>query len=425
MRIGEFAAVCGTKISVLRHYDKLGLIKPDYIDRFTGYRYYSAKQAEVFRIITALKGAGFTLGEIKALLPRIREREYISSRVEKKKAECQKILSSLENVCKILYGGNEMSQENTIKSEETLFLSQVLKADIQNAYLKLKKQAKETDRQRVSGLLTKENEDGTFEVFIRVVPLKGEKAQINEDINLPFEDDPTVVGRWEIVGEYEVREDFDAGENPSVHYRKEFKEIYFLPGGERYWCYGWTKGKLLTETGDGSAVNSYKTEYIGGKHYMFIEFKSYYYKRGGRPVLLVLRQADNEKYSRAGLSRKDNIDLPFADDRQVIGKWKSVAFIDKKSQFSPGKRNEPGWLYWRSVEFHEGGNCTTEFPGETISSPDAQTWTKGYILRKYNTNACAYEIKKSGGEEYLIVEWKSGDYRWGGFETNYYVFMRA
>lgn len=68
MRIGEFAKICGTKISVLRHYDNEGLFTPDYTDRFTGYRYYSAEQIIIFKKITALKKAGFSLNEIKSVL---------------------------------------------------------------------------------------------------------------------------------------------------------------------------------------------------------------------------------------------------------------------------------------------------------------------------------------------------------------------
>ena len=41
MKIGDFARACKTNISVLRHYDKIGLLKPLYIDRFTEYRYYT------------------------------------------------------------------------------------------------------------------------------------------------------------------------------------------------------------------------------------------------------------------------------------------------------------------------------------------------------------------------------------------------
>lgn len=38
MKIGEFAKLCGTKISVLRHYDKEKLLEPQYTDVFSGYR---------------------------------------------------------------------------------------------------------------------------------------------------------------------------------------------------------------------------------------------------------------------------------------------------------------------------------------------------------------------------------------------------
>ena len=34
-------------------------------------------------------------------------------------------------------------------------------------------------------------------------------------------------------------------------------------------------------------------------------------------------------------------------------------------------------------------------------------------------------IKVFGGKEYLIIEWKSGDYRFGGRDTDYYVMARA
>ena len=54
-----------------------------------------------------------------------------------------------------------------------------------------------------------------------------------------------------------------------------------------------------------------------------------------------------------------------------------------------------------------------------------QTWTKGFILRKWNRSACAYELRELAGITYLFLEWKSGDYRWGGFDTDYYVLERA
>ena len=68
MKIGKFAEYCGTKISILRHYDKEELLLPERIDIFTGYRYYSPSQKAIFDRITALKKAGFTLHEIKKII---------------------------------------------------------------------------------------------------------------------------------------------------------------------------------------------------------------------------------------------------------------------------------------------------------------------------------------------------------------------
>ncbi|MCP4423014.1 MAG: MerR family DNA-binding transcriptional regulator, partial [Chloroflexi bacterium] len=41
LKIGEFAQEADVTVKTLRHYGKLGLLKPAWIDRFTGYRYYA------------------------------------------------------------------------------------------------------------------------------------------------------------------------------------------------------------------------------------------------------------------------------------------------------------------------------------------------------------------------------------------------
>ncbi len=41
-KIGEMSKLCGLPVKTLRYYDQLGLLAPDRIDPFTGYRYYSA-----------------------------------------------------------------------------------------------------------------------------------------------------------------------------------------------------------------------------------------------------------------------------------------------------------------------------------------------------------------------------------------------
>ncbi len=67
-RIGEFSRIGCVTIDTLRHYDAIGLLKPAKVDRFTSYRYYSAKQLQALNRIVALKDIGFSLEEIARIL---------------------------------------------------------------------------------------------------------------------------------------------------------------------------------------------------------------------------------------------------------------------------------------------------------------------------------------------------------------------
>ncbi len=68
LKIGEFAEETQVTIKTLRHYAKLGLLKPVWIDRFTGYRYYTREQMVRLNRIMALKDLGFTLTQIGQVL---------------------------------------------------------------------------------------------------------------------------------------------------------------------------------------------------------------------------------------------------------------------------------------------------------------------------------------------------------------------
>lgn len=68
MLIGQFANTTGISKRMLRHYDKMDLIKPLIIDESNGYRYYSIDQIPLLKTIITLGKYGFTLSEIKALL---------------------------------------------------------------------------------------------------------------------------------------------------------------------------------------------------------------------------------------------------------------------------------------------------------------------------------------------------------------------
>jgi len=67
-RIGEFPKLGQVSSRMLRHYDKLGLLKPRSTDEWTGDRYYTIEQLPRLHRIIALKDLGLSLEQIGILL---------------------------------------------------------------------------------------------------------------------------------------------------------------------------------------------------------------------------------------------------------------------------------------------------------------------------------------------------------------------
>ena len=64
--IGDFSKINRVTPKTLRHYDRIGLLKPDRVDDWTGYRYYSGSQLPRMRRILRLKALGLSLEEIRS-----------------------------------------------------------------------------------------------------------------------------------------------------------------------------------------------------------------------------------------------------------------------------------------------------------------------------------------------------------------------
>jgi DNA-binding transcriptional MerR regulator len=77
LKIGEFFASKATRgrafpfdagnSKKLRHYEQKGLLVPDEVDEWTGYRYYCIDQMQQLKDIRDLQRLGFSLDEIKDL----------------------------------------------------------------------------------------------------------------------------------------------------------------------------------------------------------------------------------------------------------------------------------------------------------------------------------------------------------------------
>ncbi len=68
MYISDFARLGQVSVRMLRHYDELGLLRPDHVDPWSGYRSYSPEQLHVLNRLVALKELGFSLDQVRRIL---------------------------------------------------------------------------------------------------------------------------------------------------------------------------------------------------------------------------------------------------------------------------------------------------------------------------------------------------------------------
>lgn len=96
--IGDVAKLFHLSVSSLRHYEKVGLLTPEYTDPDSGYRYYGARQFEVLNNIRYLRALDMPLSEIADFLSN-REIERMEEKLRSQKRaviEKQKELSRIE-----------------------------------------------------------------------------------------------------------------------------------------------------------------------------------------------------------------------------------------------------------------------------------------------------------------------------------------
>lgn len=227
-----------------------------------------------------------------------------------------------------------------------------------------------------------------------------------DKIDLPFVDDPAVLGAWESVDFVQTPDQFRVGQR-RFDGDLYLKELIFLENGkttEGWWT--WTKNVLIHH-GDKTAAR-YEIKKLDGQSYMFLEWKSGDYTiRHQKPQYYVLK-------NRGGL-RRDSVDMPFVDDPRALGRWVSADFVATPEQFDPARRSWQGDLFLKELAFLAGGK----------SSAGHWTWTKGHVLNASAQTNSQYEIRKLAGKEYLFFEWKSGDYSFRNMKPHYYVLVRA
>lgn len=93
--IGQMARLNHTTLATLRHYDKVGILSPVYVNPETGYRYYDIQQCLVFHIIQHHKVLNMSLKEIKEIL-RLNDYGFLEQIYKKKLDEVNQALAEFE-----------------------------------------------------------------------------------------------------------------------------------------------------------------------------------------------------------------------------------------------------------------------------------------------------------------------------------------
>ena len=125
--------------------------------------------------------------------------------------------------------------------------------------------------------------------------------------------------------------------------------------------------------------------------------------------------------------RIDDITYTFKNDKEVLGPWTVVDFVEKESDFKPGRTRWQGGNYLRLMNFHENGTVSMviEQDGEVMESLSCLMWTKKHVISEVDKTNSEYTIKEIDGKNYMFFEWKSGDYSFRGQEPSMYVLEQG
>ncbi len=377
LKIGEFAKICNVSTQTLRYYDQEGILSPDKVDKYSGYRYYSFDKIDTLNRILKLKSLGFELCEIK---------EILSSDSEKQRAMYKNKITELK---KEMNAGRDKLVE--------------------------------LDR------MCRDEDDAT----------KDRKLSLRERLReLRFEDDPCVIGKWEICGrlivdlEGEPRSLSDDIMVKSDSFR--YKTLYFLPGGAFYWKFGWSRGVLYRLMPDKYLFipNEYSIFELDGQKYMMLSWIDDECISGEEESYkLIYRKCDSHSYTESETRiRRDDLNIPFSPDERLVGEWRACALVESIDDFSPEKEYDKRELYTLGMTVLPRGMCYKVMRTVKGERDDPYTYSNGVIINTTEELVEHYYYKdltvNGVTQTYLFVEHKSGDYKFEGKIYVYYVFRR-
>ena len=364
LKIGDFAKICDTSARTLRYYDDAGVLKADFVDEVTGYRFYSPEAVKKYKKLVFYKDLGFSLQEITKLLAATEEEE--KEMLKKKKGT---LLSSVQQIQGQVQTINGMFAHD----EGGKPLPSIVNIPFTN-------HPEVVGKWELCGMLRDEND------FASAVEISPEERIFKEIIFMP------------------------GGANVWSYFWT--KGILYTMSGKH----------------GSSVANPYRTVHQNGEHYMIIYFMKDNDLAIDQALPVLYRQVDTIAYSEDQMRPHiDKVDYPFVEDPTVSGAWSVVDFVRHSEDFDPAHQCSPKKrLSIVEMQFLPRGICLkftrSEANGKKMSW--GVNYTKGLVLNRTDMTAEEYIIKSFDGKEYLLVQHKSGDYAFGGMEPYWYVFER-
>ena len=128
LKIGEFSKMMQVTVKTLRHYEQRGLLMPEEVDKWTGYRYYSISQMQRLNIIRGLQRQGFTLEEIKELFDAGAQMPSVDQLTQKIEETEQQLQLLMERRRQLLRWLNSHKQKNTMEKFNIQSLPEIIVA---------------------------------------------------------------------------------------------------------------------------------------------------------------------------------------------------------------------------------------------------------------------------------------------------------
>ena len=118
--IGELSEMAGVSARALRYYDRLGLLKPAYINE-AGYRFYGEREVDLLQQILFYRERGFDLKTIRHLLCAedfdvVRALEEHLLELERQRARVDALIRLVERSVRALRGEENMSDKEKFEA---------------------------------------------------------------------------------------------------------------------------------------------------------------------------------------------------------------------------------------------------------------------------------------------------------------------